>query len=329
MIVTDLTMPEMSGIQLLDALRVKGVSVPVIVATAMNDVAHALEAVRAGAVDYLAKPVDADALVFAIERALRVRTIMRDAALLRQSNEALAIEAEKNLRAREELLSIVAHDLRGPLSTILLATAMHEPVPGDRATVRTLQIVQRAATRMSKLVEELLDVARIEGGSLKLDLDSHRAKALLQEVMGMMEPVAAEHGVRLEVVIEEDFSVRCAFARIVQVLVNLVANAINVTGEGKLVKLLASRTVDEASFAVADEGPGIPEAHLVRVFEHGWRTDGGKRQGAGLGLSIAKGIVEAHAGTIGVDSTVGEGSRFHFAIPLAGLASSSWQVSAE
>jgi len=325
-IVTDLTMPEMDGLRLLEELRARQIEAPVILATAVNDAAPALAAIRAGAADYLTKPVDADLLLFAIERALRTRDLLRDAATLRARNETLAAEAERNLRAREELLSIVAHDLRGPLSTIMLAAGSRKAADDGRAATRKLGVVQRAARRMARLIEDLLDVSRIETGGLALDLASHRASTLVREVVSMLEPIATESGVRLEMTVRDDFEFACSSERIVQVLVNLASNAINVTGRGRRVRLSAERRGEHAWFAVEDEGPGIEPEHLPRVFERGWHSDSGRRRGAGLGLAIAQGIVEAHGGVLEVESTVGEGSSFHFEMPLSGPERTSWRV---
>ncbi|MEO7093186.1 MAG: response regulator [Polyangiales bacterium] len=325
LIVTDFSMPAMTGLELLTELRCRGVEAPVILATANDDVASALAAIRAGAVDYLAKPIEAEVLVFAIERALRTQDLAREAGELRLRNDALAAEAERNLRAREELLAIVAHDLRGPLTTMMLAADLCAP-NDEPAVVKTLAMVERAAKRMSKLIEELLDVARIEAGGLLLQLDATRASLLLDEALSMVEPIAASVGIAVELAIVEDFPVHCAAARVVQVLVNLASNAINVSGRGTVVKLAAERRGDRACFAVIDEGPGIAPENLTRVFEHGWRSNGGRRQGAGLGLTIAKGIVEAHAGTLTVESTVGVGTTFRVEIPVSGPASTIWRI---
>ena len=152
-VVTDMLMPGMDGLALLAELRALHPETPVILATAVDDVGCAVAAIRAGADDYLTKPIDSGVLVFAIGRALRARDSLRDAAALRARNEKLAAEADLNLRAREELLSIVAHDLRGPLSTIRLAAqALNESV--DSEVAQKAQMIQRTAQRMGGLIED-------------------------------------------------------------------------------------------------------------------------------------------------------------------------------
>ncbi len=326
-VVTDLRMPGMGGVELLLALRARGFELPVIVATACDEVAPAVDAIRAGASDYLTKPIDANALFLAIDRALATRDLRREAAALRARNEELAVEAERNLRAREELLSIVAHDVRGPLGVITLAaeslTTADRRLDADVAG--TLRVIQRSAKRMTRLVEDLLDFARIQAGDLVLELGSHQASDLIREVVAMLDPVANERGIHIAVTLS-DFTVRCAAEKTVQVLANLVSNALRVSPPDRPVRLRAEPRGEHGWFAVEDEGLGIPREALPLVFQRGWREDKARREGAGLGLSIAKGIVEAHEGTIGVESRVGGGSTFHFTLPLRGPQRASWHV---
>ena len=141
----------------------------------------------------------------------------------------------------------------------------------------------------------------------------------------MLEPVANERGIRIAVTLR-DFTLRCAPERIVQVLANLVSNALRVSPPNRPVRLRAEPRDEHAWFAVEDEGPGIPPEQLLLVFQRGWRENKARREGAGLGLSIAKGIVEAHDGTLGVESRVGVGSTFHFKLPLRGPQRASWHV---
>ncbi|HEY6562502.1 MAG TPA: response regulator [Polyangiaceae bacterium] len=322
-IVTDLMMPEMDGLTLLAELRSRRVDVPVIVATAVNEVVPALAAGRAGAAEYLTKPLDFDVLLFAIERALQARDLDREAKALRAHNEALRAEAEQNLRAREEFLSIVAHDIRGPLSTILLATSLLEQADAV-AIANNLAIIERATQTAIRLVDDLLDVASIQMGGLVLELGSHRASLLLHDVVTRLEPTATRSGVHLDVSIDDDFALCCAFERIVQVLSNLASNAIHVTEPGRHVRLTAELHDEFALFTVEDQGPGIASELIPHLFERGVHSDVGKHRGTGLGLTIAKGIVDAHAGGIRVESTLGTGTSFYVELPLCGPQRTSW-----
>ncbi|MDB4942399.1 MAG: diguanylate cyclase domain [Labilithrix sp.] len=220
----------------------------------------------------------------------------------------------EDVSAREELLTIVAHDLRGPLSTLLLAT--HDA--GDLADAeRRLTIARRAARRMSKLVEDLLDAARIEAGNLLLSLVPNRASAVLEELRAALAPIAEADGVELRISCVEDFELPCALDRLVQVLVNLGANAINFSRPGQEVRVTCTRTGSQACFTVEDDGPGIPRSHLGRVLHRGFRSNRGRRRGAGLGLAIARGLVEAHGGTLSVTSDIGQGATFRVSLDVA------------
>ena len=141
----------------------------------------------------------------------------------------------------------------------------------------------------------------------------------------MLDPVANERGIHIAVTLR-DFTVRCASERIVQVLANLVSNALRVSPPDRPIRLRAEPRGEHAWFAVEDEGPGIPPEQLLLVFQRGWREDKTRREGAGLGLSIAKGIVEAHGGTLAVESRVGAGSTFHFTLPLRGPERAPWHL---
>lgn len=258
---------------------------------------------KAGASDYLTKPIDGEALVAALARVKR--------------------SPRQELLAREHLLSVVAHDLRAPLSIIALAASAGEAaldVP------HRLDMIRRAATRMTKLVEDLLDVSRLETGSLALDLSPRRTREILDGVEEAIGPIAEANGVHLECESEDELEVTCALDRIVQVLVNLASNAVSVTPSGRRVVVRAMRRGGRARFEVEDEGPGIAHEHLPRIFERGFRLDTGRRRGAGLGLTIARGIVEAHGGTLGVESVVGRGSLFAFDVPLSGASRAAWRV---
>lgn len=179
---------------------------------------------------------------------------------------------------------------------------------------------------MSRLVEDLLDVSRIETGGLVLDVASHRAARIVQDAASVLEPKAAARGVVLEWAAPDDFDVTCAAERLVQALVNLGSNAIDAAEGDARVTLRAERRGDHACFVVDDDGPGIAPEHLPRVFDRGWRARGGPRRGAGLGLAIVKGIAEAHRGTIAVESTVGVGTTFTLEVPLVAPDRASWRV---
>ena len=252
-----------------------------------------------------------------------------DLALANQQREAL-IHAERTARlAREELLAIVAHDLRTPLGVIgLSSNALQEALPegpdGDEA--RALAgLAERAAKQMGRLIRDLLDVSSIEAGRLRFEFQDCDPCALLAEAANLLAPLAAQKEIVVEQrVFAEVALVRCDRDRIQQVLSNLIGNAIKFTPEKGKITLSALSTSDEVTFLVSDNGPGIPAEIIPRIFDRHWTGRGKAGADTGLGLYIAKGIVEAHEGRIAVETRPSGGTVFSFILPCAGPARSSW-----
>ena len=225
------------------------------------------------------------------------------------------------VKLRDEVLGIVSHDLRNPVHTISLASQMlQEMVPGDgtgqEPVRRHLDIIGRAAKQMDYLIRDLLDVASIGSGHLSLEPRPHDAGALLGTACEMLRPLAEEAGLDFQCEIPAEApTVRADADRVVQLLSNLVGNAVKFTPPGGRITLGLTAGDGEASFHVADTGPGIPAEALPHVFEQFWQARRDGRHGAGLGLAISRGIVEAHGGRIWVESREGEGTTFFFTLP--------------
>jgi PAS domain S-box-containing protein len=242
-------------------------------------------------------------------------------AALAVENARLFDEAQLATRARDEMLAIVAHDLRNPLNTIYMTSQLLlELVPeSDRPKEhRQLAIVQRAAERMNRLIQDLLEVKRIEGGNLTLEKRLTDPSEVVSEAIELLRPIASASSVRLESDVSPDIPmITVDSPRIQQVLSNLVGNAIKFTPAGGQIVLSARPAEREACFVVADTGPGIAPDAIPHIFGRFWQAKRADRRGIGLGLTIAKGIVEAHGGRIWVESQLGSGSSFYFTIPVA------------
>lgn len=224
------------------------------------------------------------------------------------------------VRLREEVLGIVSHDLRNPVHTVSLSSGfLLEIIPEveEQAVLRKqLGIIRRAAEQMDRLIRDLLDVASIASGRLSVERHSHDAAALLRAACETLQPIAQEKGIHLEAHAPAGtYPVLVDADRIHQVLSNLVGNAIKFTPEGGKIVLGLEAADQGVEFSVADTGSGIPASQLPHIFEQFWQARGAGRHGAGLGLAITKGIVEAHCGRIRVESTVEEGTTFSFTIP--------------
>jgi PAS domain S-box-containing protein len=229
-------------------------------------------------------------------------------------------EAQQATRARDDVLAVVAHDLRNPLNTVTMAVSlMLENTPVERVQERRqVEIVRRAADRMNRMIQDLLDVKRIEGGRLSMDLRPEEVGALLTDTIEMLRPLAVGSSIILDSVVAEGLpSVLADSARIQQVLSNLVGNAVKFTPRDGHVAVTAEAFGAEVRFGVVDTGPGIPPEQLPHIFGRFWQARPSDRRGIGLGLAIAKGIVEAHNGRIWVESRVGSGSTFYFTLPCA------------
>jgi signal transduction histidine kinase len=236
-------------------------------------------------------------------------------------NARLLVETRREAELRQRVLAIVSHDLRNPLSAILMAagrvvSGAPEGAAGERLH-RAGDTIQRAAERMNRLIADLLDAASVQAGRLSVAPTPQSPAAMLREVAEAFGPAAREKGLSLEVEVEADVpDVLADHDRIVQVLSNLVSNAVKVTARGGVT--VGARVVGaEAAFTVRDTGPGVPAELVPRLFEPYARGADASYKGTGLGLWISKGIVDAHGGEIGFETTQGEGTAFQFTLPLA------------
>jgi signal transduction histidine kinase len=217
---------------------------------------------------------------------------------------------------RDEVLAIVAHDLRAPLNAVqtsaafLMDVELAEP---DRR--RLLDVIRRAASTMNRLIEDLLDVSRMESGAFTVELQRLDVAALASEVCEQFRPQATEGGRTLACLVERDVPfVSADRDRLSQVLENLISNALRFTPAGGSVSVRVARQGAGVACSVSDTGVGIPPEDIPRLFERFWQARRYRRGGAGLGLAIARGVVEAHGSSLAVESEPGRGSVFSFVL---------------
>ncbi|HEX2077546.1 MAG TPA: histidine kinase N-terminal 7TM domain-containing protein [Longimicrobium sp.] len=248
---------------------------------------------------------------------LAVAQEMARRAALAIDNARLYNEAREALRARDSVLGVVSHDLRNPLTAILLnvdaalASGTLPPAAGE-----ALEGVVRSAQAMDRMIQDLLDVARIEAGQLRIEPAPCAPADLVGEAAGLMARMAEERAIRLVQAVEACPDVRADRDRVLQVFSNLVGNALKFTPEGGRVTVGAAPEDGVVRFWVQDTGPGIAADEVERLWDPFWQGEGpARRSGAGLGLPIARGIVEAHGGRVRVESELGAGTTFHFTVP--------------
>jgi signal transduction histidine kinase len=252
------------------------------------------------------------------EEDLRMAEELAGRAALAVENARLYEAAQSATRARDHMLGVVAHDLRNPLNTVLMAAELVDgALPAEAPARRQVAMVRRAGERMNRLIQDLLDVKRIEGGHLAVEPQPTPPVDLLADAAEMQRPIAAAAGLALEMDAPDDLpAVLADGARIQQVLANLVGNATKFTPRGGRITLRAAPAEREVLFGVVDTGPGIAPEQLPHVFGQYWQASRTDRRGIGLGLTIARGLVEAHHGRIWVESVLGEGSTFYFTLPV-------------
>ena len=297
------------GIELTKQLRASGNLTPIVFVTNQQDEELLQAAVDAGVTDFFPKGD-----VSPRRLALRIRFAIRIGRAEAESARSLA-SANTAARARDDVLAVVSHDLRGPLHAISLACeALREEIPAGSA--RYLGAIERAAGRAERLITDLLEASAIENGALTLNRGSVDAAAIVKQAASDHELLAREAGGNIVADVPDGATLVSADRdRVLQVLANLIGNALK-HARGAPIDISLRRNGEGATIAVRDRGPGISDSELPHVFDRYWsgRT---KKGGAGLGLAIAKGIVDAHGGTIAVRSARGEGAEFSFTLPLA------------
>ena len=241
-------------------------------------------------------------------------------AALAVENARLYHAARTATRARDDMLGVVSHDLRNPIHSIFMSSSfLGELLPEGMKVERTqAAVIKRAAERANRLIQDLLDITHIESGRLSLLREPHSAASIAHEAVEQAVMAAAEKGIALvRGKMDREAMVFADRDRVVQALGNLIGNALKFTPEGGRVTVSARGGGDGVALAVADTGPGLPPEHVPRLFDRFWQASRRDKRGVGLGLSIVKGIVDAHGGDIRVDTAEGTGTTFTLLLPTA------------
>lgn len=322
-VLTDLRLGDASGQEVLAVVRRERPQAVAIILTGYASLESSIAALREGAYDYLVKPSEPDELRATVRRAVERRQLMRRLVELQELDEL-----------KSQFLSIASHELRTPITAVsgfaelalrtvrarLERAAGAEPDADLDRLARQLAIIQDRSAKLGRLVRELLDVSRIQSGRLEFDL----APVDLAELAGV---VVEQHEMtsparRYEVIADGPTVVVGDRDHLEQVIANLVDNAVKYSPEGSTVRIRLSSAGGEARLAVEDQGIGVSPDQLARIFDLFVRSseaEARRTPGLGLGLYIARGIVERHRGRIWAESAPGSGTRVHVALPCAPL----------
>ncbi len=334
LIISDVMMPGLDGFQLLKTLRSdpRLSNIPIILLSARAGEEATIEGLEAGADDYLVKPFSARELLARVSAHMELAFIRSEmAAQIQQhaeESERLYHEAQEAISLRDELLAVVSHDLKNPLTTVMGFTQLLQntvkriDLPEKERVMDGISRISATATRMNRLIDELLDIAYLQMGK-PLDLDESEIDLvkLAQQAVVAYSQTSQRHQFFYETGLPELIG-HWDGARLERVLGNLLSNAIKYSPAGGAITVSVSReeTGDGAwaMYSVADQGIGIPASDLPQVFDRFHRGKNVVRQikGSGIGLASARHIIEQHRGSISVSSQEGAGSIFTIRLPL-------------
>jgi len=343
LIFLDVQMPEESGLALLPQMLRDFPDAVVVMMTAYGSEQVAAEALRGGADDYIAKPIDLQRLREMLERNLEKqrlraerqslvarlkdsnRYLMRQHAALRRADEEILQvnrQLEQSNRYKSEFLANMSHELRTPLnailgfSEILLDVTMNLTV-GERTEF--LRNIHSSGQHLLGLINDILDLAKIEAGKMELKAEEMRVAEALQEVTAILEPMARQQGLQLTTIGAVEASViKADRSKFKQVLYNLLSNAVKFTPPPGQITITVKDASDQLTISVQDTGIGMKGEDLPKLFREFEQIDGSytrRYQGTGLGLALCRRFVQMHGGRIWAESKFGKGSTFTFTIP--------------
>ena len=329
-VITDIRLPDVDGIEILELAKEINPEVAVIMMTGYASVETAIDAVNQGAYAYFVKPVNPDEIKTTIANALKhqrlslenkklVDDLQRSNKLLFEANE----ELKKATQAKSEFLAHMSHDLRTPLNVIIgFSELMMDEVPGKikKEQRQCLNDILDSSQQLLSLINDILDLSKIESGKMELRLTDFDISHLIESLRSALVPRLTQRKQSFDVKVEEGLPpVYADTDRITQVLINLLSNATKFTPDGGKLKIEAVRKGDWCQVSVIDNGTGIEKEDQERIFEPFCQLDNPLTKGkggTGLGLAIARQIIERHGGRIWVESEYGKGSQFVFTMPL-------------
>lgn len=331
-IISDIKMPGMDGLALLEHVHALRPETPTLLITGHGERDLAVQALRGGAYDFIQKPIDRDYIVASLTRAVQTRQLQRQVEEQRHALERHAEELERAVaertrelveanKVKDTFLGIASHELKTPLTSLkaLAQVTQRRLAQHGQPEATYLEKMERSIGRIETLVNDLVDVARVDSGKLALRLEHDSDLAALCYQVVDEQIAASERPVTLELP-EQQIELEMDPDRISQVLTNLIANALKFSPPEAPVRVAVALADDEAVISVHDQGLGIPPEQLPHIFERFYQApniavQAGSKIGLGLGLFISHEIVERHGGRLWAESMPGKGSTFAFSLP--------------
>jgi len=327
LVLTDLKMPNTDGLQLVTEIGKSKPEILTVLMTGHGTIDSALEAMKRGASDYLTKPLNLDEMIVRLQRVLEERqrfVKLRDfATQLEKANQ----ELKRIDEMKSEFVSVASHELRTPLAAI--KNAVQLILQGKTGEINEnqknfLSMAERNISRLTNILNNLLDLSRIESGKIDLKIEELDPRTPIEFILSSLKPQADGKSIQLRIEIHKELpAVYGDREKIEQILTNLVGNAIKFTPEGGEITVSARPSPqgkNKLAISVRDSGIGISEDQFEKIFEKFHQVEGSLHRsvsGTGLGLAITKGLVEAHHGEIWVESQIGKGSTFTFTLSIS------------
>ncbi|MDB6027774.1 MAG: sensor signal transduction histidine kinase [Verrucomicrobiales bacterium] len=324
LILLDLQMPGMDGFQVLEGLKAieaEGYP-PVLVQTAQPN--HKVRALKAGAKDFISKPFDLVEVLLRVRNMIEVRLLHQDAVIRTEQAEVRSEQSESANLAKSQFLANMSHELRTPLNAIIgFAEFLGDGKPGplNPKQKEYLGDILNSGKHLLQLINDVLDLSKVEAGKMKLNLESFTLVQAVEEVCAVAKPMAQKKSIRVTVRIPSEINlVTLDQQKFKQILYNLISNGIKFTDDGGEVEISAAPIErDQFKLSVRDTGIGIQQEDIKRLFREFEQLEAGtarRYEGTGLGLALTRKLVELHGGVIGVESEVGKGSTFSVILPF-------------
>jgi signal transduction histidine kinase len=319
LVLLDINMPGLNGYEVCAQLKrdERMRDVPVIFISALNETLDKVMAFGMGGVDYITKPFQFEEVEARVAVHLKLRRLQLDLESRNRELHQTNLELRRLQELRDNLTHMIVHDLRSPLTGVVVAFDVlgYEAHLLSKQTQGTLRTANKALGDVISMINAVLDVTKIEAGELRPNLTTCDLVAIVREAAAKLELLRGDRSVDLECPIES-LPIRIDRDLISRVVQNLVGNALKFTGKTGSIRLRIEPLPQRVRVSVIDDGPGIPQEHHTRIFEKFGQVDSDRpRVGTGLGLTFCRLAVQAHSGSIGVESEPGKGSVFWFELP--------------